>query len=506
MTSQHMHESGPNASGEGDESVEELLRGAHVRLLALDSLTPEIAGALQYARVVAEGLVFAYALDRPTSVRILTDRDVERVDIEALGAAAYGNLMRVPVEHDEVPVEGGVRLHTVYGDSHFVASQALYLSEAVRQITGEPLPDEGALVVVPSRHNFVYYPITDGSVVDGLNSLAAYALGAYEDGGKTALSPRVYWWHRGRLTSLTAIDPDTRTFSFDLPPRLLALMKSLTRLDRAGRLPTRMAPQAPQNGELAHFAAELIDGLAQDSARLGEAFSAAVTLAHARCADDPQAAHVDTWYAWATAVQLGCARFTGAEPQECHLGEDLVASLPALDAEPPADARGWLDALYLAVVCRKMDRIRRLCDVPLERLREDDSVDAYVLHWIDTLQTYLSNGPMDDTVQALTATMKASMPDVVTHAPMDFMNQIDYQPVALFHRLITADHTGFAATLTEALKDHADFWGTSTAPRARVALGPLAMASLAFDWDIPFDRQQAHLPTYLLNRERIEDI
>ncbi|MGW1867721.1 immunity 49 family protein [Streptomyces mauvecolor] len=506
MTSQHVHESGPHPSDEGDESVEELLRGAHVRLLALDSLNPEIAGALRYARVVAEGLVFAYALDRPTSVRILTDRDVERVGIEALGAAAYANLMRVPVEHDEVPFEDGVRLHTVYGDSHFVASQAVYLSEAVRQTGGEPLPDDGALVVVPSRHNFVYYPIADGSVVDGLNRLATYALGAYEDSGRAALSPRVYWWHRGRLTSLTVIDPDTRTFSFDLPPQLLALVKGLTRLDRSGRLPTSMASQAPQDAELARFTAELIDGLAQDETRLGEAFGAAVALAHARCADDPQAAHVDTWYAWATALQLGCARFTGAEPQECHLGDGLVASLPALRAEPPAEARGWLDALYLAVVCRKMDRIRRLCEVPLERLREDDSVDEYVLHWIDTLRTYLSNGPMDNTVQALTATMKTSMPDAVTHAPKDFINQIDYQPFALFHRLITGDQAGFATTLTQALKDHADFWGESTAPRAHVALGPLAMACLAFDWDIPFDRQQAHLPAYLLNRERIEDI
>ncbi|MFD9634221.1 immunity 49 family protein [Streptomyces violascens] len=126
--------------------------------------------------------------------------------------------------------------------------------------------------------------------------------------------------------------------------------------------------------------------------------------------------------------------------------------------------------------------------------------------WIDALQTYLSNGPMDNTVQALTAAMKTSMPDAVTHAPKNFINQIDYQPFALFHRLITGDHAGFATTLTQALKDHADFWGESTAPRARVALGPLAMASLAFDRDIPFDRQQAHLPIYLLNRERIEDI
>ncbi|MFJ8387752.1 immunity 49 family protein [Streptomyces sp. NPDC094438] len=505
MTSEHVHDSGPHASDEGDESVEELLRGAHVRLLAVESFTSEVIQAMRYARVVADGLVFAYALDRPTSVRILTDRDVERVGLDELGGAAYANLMQVPVEHDEV-VEGGARLHTVYGDSHFVASKALYLSQVVKQTTSESLPDDGALVVVPSRHNFVYHPIADGSVVDGLNALATYALGAYVASGKGALSPRVYWWHRGRLVSLTAIDQDTRTFSFDLPPRLLGLMKGLVRLDRAGRLATRTAAQAPAVAELARSTAELISGLVQDAAGLGEAFGSAVALAHARCAADPRAAHIDTWNAWATAVQLGCALFTGAERQDCHLGEDLVVPLPATRAEPPADARAWLDAFYLAVVCRQRDRISRLCQVPLERLREDDSVDEYVLHWIDTLQTYFSDRSMDDTVQKLAATMKASMPDVVAHAPTDYVNQIDYQPVALFHRIVAADHDAFAQTLAEALKDHADYWGQSTEPRARVALGPLAMASLAYDWGFPVDPTRAHLPTYLLNRERIEDI
>ncbi|RCH68946.1 hypothetical protein DT019_09910 [Streptomyces sp. SDr-06] len=504
MTSQHAPDLGPH-SPEGEESVEEILRGAHIRLLAVDSLTPRIAQAMTYARVVADGLVFAYALDRPTSVRVLTDRDVERVGLEALGAAAYANLMRAPAEHDEV-TEQGARLHTVYGDSHFVASKALYLSEAVRQITGEPLPDDGALVVVPSRHNLVYHPIVDGTVTAGLNSLASYALGAYEDSGKGALSPRVYWWHRGRLTSLTAIDHETRVFSFDLPPRLLGLMKGLVRLDGGGRLAGRAAPETPGVTELARTTAQLISGVTENPARLGEAFHSAVALAHAHCAADPGAAHIGTWDAWATAVQLGSALFTGADPQECHLGEDLVASLPATRAEPPVDARAWLDALYFAVVCRQRDRISRLCQVPLERLGEDDSVDEYVLDWIDTLRTFFAGGSMDDVVHKLLATMKSSMPDAVTHAPMDFVNRIDYQPAALFHRYVAADHDAFAETLAEALQEHGGYWGESTAPRARVALGPLAMASLAYDRGFPIASKQPYLPTYLLNRERIEDI
>ncbi|MFD3781098.1 immunity 49 family protein [Streptomyces sp. NPDC058612] len=487
---------------------DELLCSTYARLLPVDSITPEIAGSLRYARLVADGLVFAYALDRPTDVRILTDPDVERVGLEELGRAAYENLMRVPVTHEEIPVEGTI-LHSFYGDSPFVGSLALYLSAAVLRVTGESLPQAGALVVMPSRHNLVYHPIADGTVIDALNSLASYALGAFED-GPGALSPQVYWWHRGGLASLTVIDGDTRSFSIQPPQPLLGLMKGLVRLSRDGRLATRTTAEqaAPDPAEITRSATEAIAGLAQDPGDgLGDAFASALALAHARCATDPKASHVETWDAWATAVQLGSALFSGAQPQDCHLGDGLARRLPAIPAVPPADARGWLDALYLAIVCRQGERIRRLCQVPLETLRRDDSVDAYVLHWIDTMQTYFSeHRSMDEVVEKLVTTMKASGPGEASHAPMEFVNGIDYQPIALFHRLLTRDHDTFAKTLGEALTEHGTYWGESAAPRARVALGPLAMACLAFDHGFPIDPARPYLPLYLLNRERIEEI
>ncbi|MER7466433.1 immunity 49 family protein [Streptomyces sp. NPDC097981] len=492
----------------GGESSEELLRGAHARLLPVDSLTPELVDRMRYARVVAEGLVFAYALDGPDSVRILTDADVERAGLETLGRAAYENLMDVPVTYEEVPVEGRATLHSVYGDSPFVASRALFLAETVRRLTGETLPEAGALVVVPTRHLLAYHPIADGTVIDALNDLATYALRAHQD-GPGPLSPRVYWWYQGSLTSLTVIDEDTSTLSLQPKPHLLGLMKGLVRLDRAGRTTTSPAARTPSDAAgLERAAAGALEQLTRDPSGLGDAFAAAVALAHARCADDPKASDVTTWDAWATAVQLGCALFTGAEPMECHLGEDLVTRLPALPAVPPADARAWLDALYLAVVCRQKERIDRLCRVPIERLREDDSVDEYVLHWIDTLQTYFATTrqSMDEVVDKLLAAIQASMPERIARAPKEFVNGIDYQPVALFHRLITGDRDAFAETLAEAVAEHAGYWGTSQAPRARVALGPLAMAALAHDYGYPVAADRPHLPVYLLDGQRIEHI
>ncbi|MFF2732654.1 immunity 49 family protein [Streptomyces sp. NPDC058008] len=483
----------------------ELLQGTYARLLPAGSISPEIAGSLRYARLVADGLVFAYALDRPTDIRLLTDPDVERVGLKELGRAAYENLMRVPVTHEEIPVEGTI-LHSFYGDSPFVGSLALFLSAAVLRVTGESLPEAGALVVMPSRHNLVYHPIADGTVIDAVNCLASYALGAFED-GPGALSPQVYWWHRGSLISLTVIDEHTRAFSIQPPSSLIGLMGGLVRLDSDGRLASPKAATAGTAG-ITRSAAEAIAGLAQHPGHgLGEAFASALALAHARCATDPEAARVETWDAWATAVQLGSALFTGARPQDCQLGDDVVRRLPATPAVPPADARAWLDALYLSIVCRQEERIHRLCRVPLETLHQDDSVDAYVLHWIDTLRTYFSgHGSMNEVVEKLVATMETSGPGETSHAPVEFVNGIDYQPIALFHRLLARDPDTFASTLGEALTEHAAHWNGSAAPRAHVALGPLAMASLAFDQGYPIAPAQPYLPLFLLNRERIEEI
>lgn len=491
----------------GGESAQELLHGVHARLLPHSSFSPEMIAAMGYARLVADDLVFSYALDRPRSVRMLTDQDVERAgDVQALAEAARRNLMDVTVGHETIPLEGGAVLRAVYGDSPFVASKALYLSQLHHQLTGASLPQAGALVVVPTRHLLAYHPLADASVGEAINSLAAYALGAYED-GPGSLSPRVYWWHDGRLTCLTRIDERSSTFSLQPPPELMTRLRALVLLGDAGRIASSTPSAAPDVLRLLGAAGEALGRLPKEPAGLGAAFAQLVELAHAHCAKDPAASTVETWDAWATAVQLGSALFTGAEPQTGALGENLQRPLPAFPARPPADARAWLDAFYLAVICRQQSRIQRLAHVPMEVLRQDDCADAYLLHWIGALQTYVRpDGSMDEVVEKLSAAMQTSYGDALSHAPAEFVAALEYQPVALFHRLLARDPEAFAKALDEALTEHAAYWGASTAPRARVALGPLAMASLAHDSGFLVAPEQRYLPKYLLNGERVEVI
>ncbi|BBA95671.1 hypothetical protein RVR_623 [Actinacidiphila reveromycinica] len=496
-----------SAPGPGPQalSARELVEGVRLRLLPEDALDPVPATTMSSVRELADGVLLALVLDRPGGVGVLTDIDVRRAGHDALVDAALARLARLPVEHEEVSTASGAVLHFLTADSPFTAGKALILGDVVRDLTGAELPDEGALVAMPHRAEVVYHPIVDGLASDVLDHLQAYVAGAHQAGAHP-LSPRLYWWHRGDLVALTEVDPRTGGSALRLPAELRDLLRGMHRLHRAGRLAGRAGTDAAVDlPDLTRATARSVKSLPEHPEALAGTFAQAVALAHAACGQDPRAADADTWDAWATATQLGSALFTGTHPLICQLGEDVLLSVPACPAEPPADARGWLDALYLALVCRQQDRIAWLCRVPLAALRADDTVDAYVLHWIDTLQTYFTVGAVC-VPDKLLAALETSVPEQAGRAPGDFVTMVDRPPVALFHRLVTKDADAFAEALADAVAQHTAFWGDSDAPRSRVALGALAMACVAHDQGLPVDAGLPYLPRYLVGGERVEDI
>ncbi|WP_395292584.1 hypothetical protein ACF9IK_02550 [Kitasatospora hibisci] len=208
------------------QGSDEILRAVVLRLVADDAFPPAAAASFSYVRPVAAGLLEALALDLPEAVRMLDDPFVAEVGLERLRTAGRANLLREPVEYDTAQGQTGAAMHIVSGESMFVASKALVLDELARTLTGRELPPEGALFTVPSRHYLVFHPLLDARAVDAVNDLAAFGLGAYQD-NPGPLSPRLYWWHQGVVTSLTVIDDATRSFSVAPPEELMAILRRL---------------------------------------------------------------------------------------------------------------------------------------------------------------------------------------------------------------------------------------------------------------------------------------
>lgn len=199
----------------------------YLRLVAEESIPAEARGQFTYLRPVATDLLQGIVLDTPDNVRVLTDRDVALVEWGALEAAARANLLSEPVDYDTIDLPGGAVLHILgHPESVFAASKVLVLDQAVRAAGGPELPAEGVLLTVPNRHNLVFYPLADSHVGEAVNALAQFGQGAYED-GPGRISPRVFWWRAGTLTSITVFDPESRTMSISPPDELMTLMRSL---------------------------------------------------------------------------------------------------------------------------------------------------------------------------------------------------------------------------------------------------------------------------------------
>ncbi|WP_411129736.1 immunity 49 family protein [Streptomyces sp. x-19] len=263
----------------------------------------------------------------------------------------------------------------------------------------------------------------------------------------------------------------------------------------------------------AEWAEELGQDLIEDIGELEESsdmiystFNTALLHLQARCTVDPRAAELETWEAVVNAMQLGSALFAAAGVSEgtiqCRINREL-RNIPALGPSSFADAGNWLTSFWLAVVCRDQKRMTELCEIPLDRLRSPEGAyDEYIYHWVDVLQTYWLQRP--GLVDKLIAAIETSHPDAVSVTPRDLLQAVLYPPINLFHRFVTKDEQGFNQALLEALELHKAYWTAdedrTADPDGRIALGPLAIACLAYDGGIPVEVESEYLPKHLLQR------
>ncbi|MEU7066504.1 immunity 49 family protein [Streptomyces sp. NPDC046161] len=233
-------------------------------------------------------------------------------------------------------------------------------------------------------------------------------------------------------------------------------------------------------------------------------FSSALLALQAHAVADPSGARLETWEATVTAMQVGSALFavtgTSEGSVQCFIN-DKLRTIPAIGHQPFANAGNWLSAFWLAVICREQKRMTQLCEVPIERLRSPEGTyDEFIYHWIDVQQTYWLRRP--GLAEKLMAAFEASNPEVARNTPPDALQGVIYPPLNLFYHFVRKHEAEFGPALTEALNSHKAYW-TMDEERATdidgaLALGPLAMACLAYDGKLPIGVESPFIPKYLL--------
>ncbi|MFK0099138.1 immunity 49 family protein [Streptomyces sp. NPDC091040] len=251
---------------------------------------------------------------------------------------------------------------------------------------------------------------------------------------------------------------------------------------------------------------EEIDDLERSSRLIDATFNSAMLSLRARCLIDPEAAAIETWESAVNALQMGSALFavagTGEGTVECRINHKL-RTIPAPGCRLVAGEGAWLTSFWLALICRDQPRLTQLSQIPLEQLRSPQALaDEYLHHWIDTLQTWWLRGP--GLADKLIATIETSDPSIARVAPLDMLQGVLYPPINLFYHYVRKDEAGFAPALAEALQLHKAYWtlneDRTTDTHGTIALGPLAIACLAYDADFPLDIESDYLPKHLLQR------
>ncbi|MGW2256157.1 immunity 49 family protein [Kitasatospora sp. NPDC001660] len=255
-------------------------------------------------------------------------------------------------------------------------------------------------------------------------------------------------------------------------------------------------------------AEEAVEGMETSEYDRADALDLALAAADWHCVEDPKCGALGTWEAWVVAMQTGSALFAAGTaqegPVECMVGtEGEVRRLPATGPQDYLHAGAWLNAFYLAVICREDERINQLAQIPVEFIRASGmEFDDYVYDWIRALQLAWSGDPQ--LWDPLVAAVRGTAPENARIASTELMLKILYPPLELFQLYLRRETESFNQTLVNALTWHKEYW---TANEARslsaaglVALAPLAMACLAYDADMPIEVESEYLPHYLVHR------
>ncbi|WP_370964214.1 immunity 49 family protein [Amycolatopsis sp. cg9] len=222
-----------------------------------------------------------------------------------------------------------------------------------------------------------------------------------------------------------------------------------------------------------------------------------------RTIGDPRADRLGTWAAAVHAMQAGTALFLAARRTEGEVefryGEDTLRRA-AVGPNMDANAVVWLDALWLAMICRERPRIDVLAAIPPDLLRASTiEYDEFVHSWVAALQTYWTRG--DGLVDRILSAMAGTDPAGLRLLDPDAVLQRYYPPIEMFFHLTQRDDAAFNDSLHTALELHRRYWSADdrrTSPFGYVALGPLAVACLARDAGVTIEVESDYLPANLL--------
>lgn len=176
------------------DAIKDQLR---VRLFPLDT-ADYVEGVPDFH--ICDAFLTLIAIDYPDTVRTASPDQLKAWGFEGrekvLFDLALDQTWRFePVSVSSHALPSGITLRVVSGDSFFSTSHALLMDRYL-----VPANPNGALMVMPHRHTFVFYSIENWVGLDAaVQALLPMGRGMFDE-GPGSISPELLWWREGKFT------------------------------------------------------------------------------------------------------------------------------------------------------------------------------------------------------------------------------------------------------------------------------------------------------------------
>jgi hypothetical protein len=209
-----------------DPDFEDVKSKLKVRIYPENYAPPEASDML-ISRPVAPGLQAVLVIDYPDTIGTVNPDQLEKWGRTAdeLFDLGLANVRKQDVP--DLSVVKNTSISLLSGDSFFIATSVLMLEEQLK-----PVPEHGALVIVPHRHAVLFQPIVDASIVNAVGLLLRLADAQCRQ-GPGSISPNLYWWKDGHLTLLPS-KREGGQFQFIPPSEFVAVLNALAKAESPG--------------------------------------------------------------------------------------------------------------------------------------------------------------------------------------------------------------------------------------------------------------------------------
>ncbi|WP_329070593.1 immunity 49 family protein [Streptomyces sp. NBC_01429] len=219
---------------------------------------------------------------------------------------------------------------------------------------------------------------------------------------------------------------------------------------------------------------------------------------------DVQAQDEATFEAFSLASEAHVAlfeiAFSGRTSVRLRIDDYRTLSVPEIPRRR-ATAAEWMNAMWLATICRDERRLRFLCGVSSDWLSasEDYAVDSYVQAWVDTLQCYWHGNA--NFLDNLESAIRLTAPEELKYNT-PYGLKIAFPAMELMYYESQNDEEAFNECLESSLALHKEYWtlsgDMSIDPFGFVSLPLLALASIASDRGMQVDTTSDYIPIGLI--------